>query len=280
MTFHRQLSRRHALGALAFAGLGAPFLRRARAQAAGATIHFYSPETNINNFGTLKGEFDAFFAGVGGHKFQPYSDRAGFEKAMESNPGGLFLMSSWHYPQLAKKAAWQPMLIGQLREKTTQRHVLCAKKDVANLAALKGAKVLAAGNKDYILTLLGELLGPEHRALLAGQKVLEVPKDLDALMGMGPDLGNAQAAIVTESGLDKLGKSNAKQHAALVQLAKGPERLLPIVVALAQPDAAAQALLKVLVGMGADPEGQQRLRLLGLDSLTPINPAQTKELRK
>ena len=261
-----------------FAGLGVPFLRRARAQAAGATIHFYSPETNINNFGTLKGEFDAFFAGAGGHKFQPYGDRAVFEKAMEGNGGGLFLMSSWHYPRLVKKAAWQPALIGQLREKTTQHHVLCAKKEVANLAALKGATVRAAGNKDFILTLLGELLGPEHRALIAGQKVLEVPKDFDALMALG--MGEAQAAIVTESGLDKLAKINAKQHAALVQLAKGTERLLPIVVSPAQPDAATQALLKVLADMGADPEGQQRLRLLGLDALTAINPAQTKELRK
>ena len=258
--------------------MGAPFLRATRAQAAGATIHFYSPETNINNFGTLKSEFDAFFAAAGGHKFQPYGDRAVFEKAMEGNGGGLFLLSSWHYPQLVKKAAWQPMLIGQLREKTTQRHVLCTKKEVANLAALKGAKVRAAGNKDFILTLLGELLGPEHRALIAGQKVLEVPKDFDALMALS--MGEAQAAVATESGLGTLAKTNAKQHAALVQLAKGPERLLPVVVASAQPDAASQALLKVLAGMGADPEGQQRLRLLGLDGLVTITAAQRNELRK
>ena len=277
MPFHRQLSRSHALGALAVACLGAPGLRSTRAQAAGATIHFYSPETNINNFGTLKSEFDAFFAGAGGHKFQPYGDRATFEKALAGN-AGLFLMSSWHYPQLATKAAWQPMLIGQLREKITQRHVLCTKKEVANFAALKGAKVRAAGNKDFILTLLGELLGPEHRALIAGQKVLEVPKDFDALMALS--MGEAQAAVATESGLDTLAKTNAKQHAALVQLAKGPERLLPVVVASAQPDAASQALLKVLAGMGADPEGQQRLRLLGLDGLVTITAAQRNELRK
>ncbi len=278
MSFRRQLSRRHALGALAAACLGAPFLRPSRAQAAGATIHFYSPETNINNFGTLKSEFDAFFAGAGGHKFQPYGDRAAFEKALAGNGGGLFLMSSWHYPQLAAKAAWQPMLIGQLRDKLTQRHVLCAKKEVANLAALKGARVAAAGNKDFIRDLLTELLGPTHRALLADQKVLPVPKDFDALMTLG--LGGAQAAVATESGLDKLAKTNAKQHDALVQLAKGPERLLPVVVSSAQPDDACQALLKVLAGMRGDPEGQQRLRLLGLDGLVTIADAQRNELRK
>ena len=56
--------------------------------------------------------------------------------------------------------------------------------------------------------------------------------------------------------------------------------LLPIVVASAVPDAASQALLKVLTGMGADAEGQQRLRLLGLDGLVPIADAQRTELRK
>ena len=278
MSFPRQLSRRHAFGALAAACLGAPFLRPSRAQAAGATIHFYSPETNINNFGTLKGEFDAFFAGAGGHKFQPYGDRLAFEKAMEGNAGGLFLMSSWHYPQLAAKAAWQPMLIGQLKEKFTQRHVLCAKKTVLNVAALKGAKVASAGNKAFTLNLLADLLGPENRGLVPEQNVLPVPKDMDALMAIG--FGAAQAAIATESGLDKLGKTNANQRAALTELARGPERMLSVVVAPAQPDAAGQALLKVLAAMGADAEGQQRLRLLGLDALAPIADAQRNELRK
>ena len=275
----RKLSRRHALGAVAMGCLGAPFfLRSTRAQAAGATIHFYSPETNINNFGTLKGEFDGFFKESGGHKFQPYGVRAAFEKAMEDNPGGLFLLSSWHYPQLAKKAAWQPMLIGQLREKNTQRHVLCAKQDIANFAALKGAKVASAGNKAFTLNVLADLLGAEHRALVTEQNVLAVPKDIDALMAIG--FGVAQAAVATEGGLARLAKTNAKQHDALKQLATGPERLLSIVVAPAVPDAASQSLIKVLAGMGADAEGQQRLRLLGLDGLVPIAEAQRTELRK
>lgn len=202
MPLSRQFSRRQALGALGVACLGLPFLRSTRAQAPSATIHFYSPETNINNFSTLKGEFDAFFTGAGGHKFQPYGDRAAFEKAMQTNAGSLFLMSSWHYPQLTAKAAWEPMLIGQIKGLATQRHVLCAKKAVANIAALKGSKVASAGNKAFTLNLLVDLLGPENRGLILEQNVLPVPKDMDALMAIG--FGAAQAAVATESGLDKL----------------------------------------------------------------------------
>ena len=110
------------------------------------------------------------------------------------------------------------------------------------------------------------------------QNLLPVPKDIDALMAVG--FGAAQAAVATESGLDRLARTNSRQHDALTQLAKGSERLLPIVVAPAHPDSASQALLKVLAGMGADGQGQQRLRLLGLDALAPIADAYLNELRK
>lgn len=277
MTFPIPCSRRRALGALAAACVGASVIRSARAQATGATIHFYSPETNINNFGTLKTEFDSFFKDLGGHKFQPYGDRAAFEKALEAGTG-LFLLSSWHYPQLEAKAKWQPTLIGQLKGKFSQRHVLCAKKPVASIDALKGANVVSAGNAAFIQSLLTDLLGPNHRALLKELNVLRVPKDSDALTTVF--LGGAQAAVATEGGLDRLAKSSASQHEALVQLAKGPERLLPIVIAPTQPDAGTQALLKVLTAMGADAEGQQRLRLVGLDALAPATDAHRAELRK
>lgn len=277
MTFPIPCSRRRALGALAAACFGGSVIRSARAQATGATIHFYSPETNINNFATLKTEFDSFFKDVGGHKFQPYGDRAAFEKAIAAG-SGLFLLSSWHYPQLATKASWQPTLIGQLKGKSSQRHVLCAKKPVTDIGALRGANVFSAGNAAFIQTLLGDLLGPGHRSLLKEMKVLGVPKDSDALAAV--IAGNARAAVATEGGLDRLAKSNASQHEELVQLAKGPERLLPIVIAPAQPDAGTQALLKVLAGMGADGEGQQRLRLVGLDALAPATDAHRAELRK
>ncbi len=269
------LSLRRALGVLAGAGLGGSFLHTARAQAAGATLHFYSPETNINNFGTLKREFEAFFATAGGHQFQPYGDRAAFEKALEGNPG-VFLLSSWHYPQLAGKSACQPRLVGQLQKKSSQRHVLCAKKPLANLAALGGMKIAASGSKDFTLARLADLLTPKHRALLPKLHLLPVPKDLDALMALHFDL--VQAAVVTESGLAQLALANPTQHAALVPLAHGPERLLPLLLAPAQPDAASQALLQVLAAMSAAPAGLQCLRLLGLEGLAPFTDTHRKLL--
>lgn len=272
------ITRRQALRALAVAALGAPLAPLVRAQnGAGPTIHFYSPEANLNNFGTLKGEFDSFLATAGGSKFQPHSDRAAFERALE-NRGDLFFMSSWHFAQLKNRNALQPALIGRIRDKSTQRHLLCAKKSVASIAALKGQRVASAGNKAFTASLLADLVGADHRTIFPEQNILPVPKDFDALIAIG--FGSVQAAVASESSLERLAKNNPRQHDALAQLAKGPERLLPIIVAPAAAGAGGAAVLKVLAGMGADVEGQQRLRLLGLDALVPLSDAQRQELRK
>ena len=245
---------------------------------AGITIYFFSPETNINNFSSLKGEFDSFFAGVGHHKFQPFRDRESFETALKDYRPGLFLMSSWHYSQLPDKTRWEPVLIGTLKRLTTQRHVLCSKKAVESLPALSGRTIASAGTREFTLNLLLQILGRDQLPLVNSLNVLTVPKDIDALMAVG--FGVAQAAVTTESGLDKLFQTNPKQHEQLRALATGPESLLPVVVAPADAGADCQALISVLQSMAADPEGRQRLRMLGLEGWQPVEEAQRKLLRK
>jgi hypothetical protein len=274
------MSRRKALQLLAGACGGASILcsRAFAASAAPATLYFYSSETNINNFGTLKGEFDSFFATAGGHRFQPFSDRAAFEGLIRENRPGLYLMSSWDYAQIPQRPVWNPVLVGTIKDKATQRHVLCAKKFGASLASLSGITVASAGKRAFTQGLLTQLLPVDQQPLVPSLKVLEVPKDMDALMAVG--FGAAAAAVTTENGLEKLKATNSKQHDQLSQLAVGSERLLPLIVTPSESDAACQSLIRVLASMGAATEGRQRMRLLGLDGWKPIDEAQIRELRK
>jgi hypothetical protein len=242
-----------------------------------ATVYFFSPETNINNFGTLKGEFDAFLAPAGGHRFQPFSDRAKFETVLHQKRPGLYIMSSWHYTQLQEREEWTPVLIGTLKNKTTQRHVLCARRSGADLASLAGVTIASAGKRDFTQGLLSQILPPAQLHLLTTLKVLEVPKDIDALMAV--TLGGAAAAVSSEVGLERLRNTNPKQFEQLNALATGTDRLLPIIVSPGPLDPACTNLLNILSAMGADPEGSQRLRMLGLDGWKPIEPAQLQQLR-
>ena len=43
-------------------------------------VYFYSSETNINNFKSLKIEFDRYLSKQGPYEFQPFSSREDFEK--------------------------------------------------------------------------------------------------------------------------------------------------------------------------------------------------------
>lgn len=249
-----------------------------RSQGGPATIYFFSSESSINNFNMLKGEFDWFFSSSGSHKFQPFRNRADFEGLLSEKRTGLYLMSSWHYSRLADRRGLRPVLVGSRRQSTSQRHVLSARKGIGGLAELRGKTIAAAGSKEFAEELLRQMLPEAERATVSQFKILTVPKDIDALMSVG--FGVAAAAITTEGGLERLAKLNRQKHDELVRVATGPEQLLPIIAAPVESDASCEALLSVLTSMGASPDGQQLLSMLGLDAWQRITPGNLEALEK
>jgi len=268
-------SRRRALGRLARFAVGG--LGLARLQAAGSppvTLFFYSPETNVNNFSVLKAEFETYLAPMGGHRFQPFSDRETFEKQLASGADGLYLLSSWHYTQLAARHPLQPLLVGHARGGPIQRHLLFSQESDPSM--LRGRRVATAGTRDFARNLLREML-PGQVDLADSIDLLVVPKDIDALMAVG--FGAAQAAIATEGGLEKLARINPKQAKGLQPMGKARESLLPVVAAARGIDGALADLLKLLSRMDAGPDGRSRLQLLGIDALRELDDAQKRRLR-
>lgn len=242
-------------------------------------ILFYNPETSIDNFATLKTEFDTYLAGQGGYTFQPYSDRATFEHALAGKPDGVYLLSSWHYSQLNAKLPMEPVLVGTAKGEFLQRKVLTAR-DAADLSGLQGATVAGAGTEEYLRNLLRQMFGPDKESLVAGLKVLTVPKDIDALMAVG--FGMAKAALASESSLQKLALINAKQREQLKSLASSDKSFLLIAAVPKSAKAEGGALVKVMEGMSQQPTGEKNLRLLGLDGwkrFDSLDPSLSKQLR-
>ena len=200
---------------------------RALAEDDARTIYFFSPETNINNFGALKREFDAYFAGFDGQKFQPFSIKEDFEAFMQKQPNGLFLMSSWHYQQLPDKKHFMPLLVGRLKEKITQKHLIFVEKHIQVVEGVENNTIATAGSPEFTMTLLRKILGDEEE-LLESFELLVVPKDIDALMAVS--YGVAGAAVATEGGAAKLARFNPKQFNALRAMGDGEESMLPVLV--------------------------------------------------
>lgn len=238
-------------------------------------IFFYSPETNVNNFSVLKAEFDTLLAPIGGHVFQPFSDRETFERQIAAQPKGLFLLSSWHFGQLSARFDLEPLLVGHARGTAFQRHRIFGR--TSNPEDLRSRKVATAGTREFALTLLREIL-PGREDLIRTLDVLVVPKDIDALMAVG--FGAASGAIATENAAEKLAGINSKLRNGLSPLGEPRESLLPILATLRGSGSEPRELARILSGVDSLPEGKSRLRLLGLEAMRPLNAEQNARLNR
>ncbi len=244
------------------------------------TIYFYNPEININNFASLKTEFDKYLSIYGPFQFQPFSDRKTFEKFIVGRNDGVFLMSSWHFRQLKRKSPidMEVELVGVSKGKATYKKILTTIDIIIDVNLLKGKIVASSGNEDYTKNLLMQMLGEEKNDIVNSVKILTVPKDIDALMAVG--YGMADSALTTENGLAKLATINPKQYGFLRPLAKSEEILLPIVAAPKHYDENIKLLLTVIENMEKVFDGKKNLRMLGVDGWKKVEELERILLEK
>jgi hypothetical protein len=244
------------------------------------TIYFYNPETNINNFASLKIEFDKYLSSYGSFQFQPFSDRESFEKFIAGRSDGVFLMSSWHFRQLKAKFPidMEAKLVGVSKGKSTHEKILTTKNNIINIDLLKGKIVASSGDEDYTKNILIQMQGEEKRNVVNSMKILTVPKDIDALMAVG--YGMADSALTTENSLRKLAAINPKQYGFLMSLSKSEEILLPIIAAPTQSDEKMRLLIAIIEEMGATLDGKRKLKMLGVDGWKKVEELERMSLER
>lgn len=238
------------------------------------TIYFYNPETNINNFASLKIEFDTYLSNFGNYQFQPFSDKDTFEKFIAKKKDCVFLISSWHFKSLREKYPMEPVLIGVLKGKSTQRKILLAKENIKNLDLLKGGNIASAGSEDYTRNILIQMFGQKGKKIIDSLKVLIVPKDIDALMAVG--FGMANSALAAESSVAKLSSINPKQYKMMKQLSASKEILLPVLARPKECDKDVEKLIAIIEKMGELSEGKNKLKMLGLDGWKRLDESEMK----
>jgi hypothetical protein len=242
------------------------------------TIYFYNPETNINNFASLKKEFDTYLATFGDYQLQPFSERETFEKVIVGKKDGVFLVSSWHYKKLRENISVEPVLVAVFKNKTTYKRILSVKKNLTTISSLRGINVASASSEDYTKNILRSMLGKDNEGIVDSMKILTVPKDIDALLSVG--FGVAGAALTTENSLTKLAMINQKQYEMLKQMAVSEEILLPILAIHKPVDNDNMKLIKIMKEMDALPGGKNKLNMLGLDRWKELGELEKKSLEK
>jgi hypothetical protein len=242
------------------------------------TIYFYSAESNINNFSSLKTEFDRYLATQGTFRFQPFSDRATFEQRIGTDREAVFVLSSWHYRNLKDRVPMEPLLVGVSKNLSARRLMLSARRSVTSLDQLRNGTVASAVSEEYTHTLLRQMMPGTGRGSDPMVKVLIVPKDIDALMAVG--FGIADAAVATEDGLAQLSQVNPKLAGGLHTLATSERVLLPIVAVPRGVGDAVRSLVAIVEAMGKDAEGARRLNMLGFDALKRLSEAEMRTLNR
>jgi hypothetical protein len=238
------------------------------------TLYFYSSETNINNYRTLKTQFDGYLAKKGAYDFQPVKDRAAFELETRECDNCLVLMSSWHYRQLSKTINLEPVLIGAANGRITQKRILVGKTGgAANIDSITA--IASASSRLQAAALFSGLLKQRQ---LTHQKpqVLTVPKDIDALMSVG--FGISRVALTSEAAMERLKIINPKMHARLGVWAECAETLLPVLAVRADCGSDSRKFLTVIQKMALDDEGRRQLSLIGLDGWQPVGEREKMEL--
>jgi len=236
-------------------------------------IYFYSSETNINNFKSLKMEFDRYLSKFGPYEFQPFSARNVFEKQIKGKDNCLLLLSSWHYRHIHKAYALTPALTGVRNGKKYQRKILVADEKGPDIETAKPGLIASASNLQHTLSVLKQML---NKYAAHPFRVLTVPKDIDALMSVG--FGMAKLAFASENAFHELQGVNPRLCRKMKILSEGEKTLLLIV---AQPQRVGESGLKaldIIKDMAKNPDGRKRIRMLGLDGWADLDASDRSEL--
>ena len=233
------------------------------------TIYFYSSETSINNFKSLKMEFDRYLSRFGPYEFQPFSDRESFEEQVRDKEQCVLLLSSWNYAKIYKDNTLSAVLAGTRNGKKYQKRILVAKDE-----SLKSGRIASASSIQHTSGYLKKMLKGKY--VVDTTQILTVPKDIDALMSVG--FGMCGLALTTRNALDELQTVNPILYQKMNVLAEGEESLLLIVAIPERFSKDAQAIIAAIKNMTTDPEGREKLGMLGLDGWQPLDPSDKLKL--
>ena len=233
------------------------------------TIYFYSSESTINNFKSLKMEFDRYLSKYGPYEFQPFSDRETFEKQIKDNKQCLLFLSSWHYKNIYKDYSLKAVLVGARNGKKYQERIL-----VATDETVKAGRIASASSLQHTNSCLQGMLKGKNTVAISS--ILIVPKDIDALMSVG--FGISKFALTTKNSFNELKMANQTLHQQLKILAEGEKSLLLIGAVPEQFVHDAKKIVSIIQHMATDQDGKEKLRMIELDGWQTLDPTDRLKL--
>ncbi|WP_207687705.1 hypothetical protein [Desulfonema limicola] len=237
-------------------------------------LYFYSSETNINNYKSLKMEFDKYISSSGVYEFQPFSDRQTFEQQIQGKKKCLIFLSSWHYNKIYKDYSLHPLLAGVRNGKKTQKRILVASSKYPEIESVQNGPIASSSNIPFTRSILRDIFKEKDAAETA--RILTVPKDIDAMMSVGFEM--SKSALITENTLNSLKGTDPVLFKKITPLASGRESLLLIVAAPEDFLAESEQIVQMLINMPKNTGGLDLIKMLDLDGWEKIEPSDILKL--
>jgi ABC-type amino acid transport substrate-binding protein len=178
------------------------------------------------------------------------------------------MLSDAYFQESKKHFAIQKEMEGMLNGSAAQKKVLSSKIKILDMKDLMGKTIASSSSSSNTQKILQKILGKPYATIISSIHVLEVPKDIDALMAI--NYGVAFAAITTDATLDLLSSINPKQAKQLKRIGGSADAPLPI-VAVNKGNASAEHLIDLLSDMNKTTKGKEKLQLLGLDAFSKLD---------
>ncbi len=214
-------------------------------------------------------EFDRYLSRFGPYELQPFSDRESFEDHIRDKEQCVLLLSSWHYSKIFKNNALSAALAGTRNGKNYQKRILVAKDET-----IKAGRIASASSIQHTSSYLKKMLKGKYE--VSASPILTVPQDIDALMSVG--FGMSRLALTTRNALDELETVNPVLYQKMKVLAEGEDSLLLIVAVPEGFSKDAQAIITTIKNMTTDPDGREKLGMLGLDGWQALDPSDKLKL--
>jgi len=227
-------------------------------------IYYYTTDKNINNFKTLKVQFDRYLSKYGAYEFQAFTDKKMFEIFVKESDC-IVMLSSLHYNQIAKENDFNAVFVAQNKKTITDTNVNIGKANTP----LNGT-VTTAFSEKYTHKLLRRTFGLHHFRLL------KVPKEIDALMSLG--YGISQFASVSKDSFRLLQKTNSSltRNMRVYSESDPNYRML---VAVNNENVNDKEFIRIFTNMNKNKNGKKVLKLLGIDNIVKLDSKHLRLLR-
>lgn len=226
-------------------------------------VYFYTTESNISDFKSLKVSFDKYLKYFGKYEFQAFSKKETFEKYLKKDDV-ILILSSWHYQQIIEKHSLKAKLVALKKQSITDTKVL-----VGRIGSTYTGTVTSAYSRQYSKKLIDNFTKTDTLELLI------VPKEIDALMSVG--FGMNEFALVSRDSFELMKKVNTHLSEQLIVFNESSPTYRMLVASKLR-DEHDKKLIDIFTTMNLKDEGKKILDILGIDDIVVLTRSDLEKL--